>query len=258
IAKFADSYTAKDEWSWVFEKVTNKSEWIKQAIKSLVQIESFINLSNKIITPLINWDESQNFDLNNYINKVIDLFKNEFNNEATIINLIKQIVNTPLLNQQKDNTFQIIKNIYNRLATNEELLDKLLGIIPSSIKSQINNSITDVELKTLIQKVLTNSDFKNVIFSALDSAKNNLQNLNNASSYSDLIKILVANINFDTSKVQIKRVINSLLSDSSVQRIFGDFVRNLISNNLGIDAQDAQLNSFTTSLAQNLQNLLNT
>ncbi|TNK97607.1 hypothetical protein C4M98_01900, partial [Mycoplasmopsis pullorum] len=25
IAKFADSYTAKDEWSWVFEKVTNKS-----------------------------------------------------------------------------------------------------------------------------------------------------------------------------------------------------------------------------------------
>ncbi|TNK87425.1 hypothetical protein C4M83_06505, partial [Mycoplasmopsis pullorum] len=47
-------------------------------------------------------------------------------------------------------------------------------------------------------------------------------------------------------------------SDSSVQRIFGDFVRNLISNNLGIDAQDAQLNSFTTSLAQNLQNLLNT
>ncbi|TNK83666.1 hypothetical protein, partial [Mycoplasmopsis pullorum] len=258
IAKFADSYTAKDEWSWVFEKVTNKSEWIKQAIKSLVQIEGFINLSNKIITPLINWDESQNFDLNNYINKVIDLFKTEFNNEATIINLIKQIVNTPLLNQQKDNTFQIIKNIYNRLATNEELLDKLLGIIPSALKSQINNSITDVELKTLIQKVLTNNDFKNVIFSALDSAKNNLQNLNNASSYSDLIKILVANINFDTSKIQIKRVINSLLSDSSVQRIFGDFVRNWISNNLGIDAQDAQLNSFTTSLAQNLQNLLNT
>ncbi|UOE63478.1 SGNH/GDSL hydrolase family protein [Mycoplasmopsis bovis] len=215
------------------------------------------------------------------LDELSELLKNEFNRifenksiENTILDLVKAITKDNFVHNHKEVLAKLISNIFDFAESKKFISDSIANeIIKASGKSEIEKLISNDELSSLVNKLLKDQSFKDLLNSAIknlaDSDTVSIQNINTIKELIDLLANKIINSNdFNFVKQITKTLVNSNeftklirnaskeffeFSDDDIKTLFNliidsqemnDFAKDFLTK--GIFTKDIKLNNLTS------------
>ncbi len=156
------------------------------------------------------------------LDKLSELLKSEFNRifenksiENTILDLVKAITKDNFVHNHKEVLAKLISNIFDFAESKKFISDSIANeIIKASGKSEIEKLISKDELSSLVNKLLKDQSFKDLLNSAIknlaDSDTVSIQNTNTIKELIDLLaKKIINSSDFNFVKQITKTLVNS-------------------------------------------------
>lgn len=208
----------------ILEGVSNKENLISNIISVYNDIDSVINLTKSVVgsvteeIKLNGLSVSISSIISNIFNKIKENNFNSENSKETGFKLIKVILDSKLINENKEDLIKIINNLI-KLLSNEQTIFRLIDSLSDSIKNQLFKYAGKDELIQIIRFIATNTNFTQIINVITQDLLNNVNTLKQATNFDEFITKMLSLINLDNLKDNIKGLINDLLTNQNIKEI---------------------------------------
>ncbi|VEU75736.1 Uncharacterised protein [Mycoplasmopsis maculosa] len=180
-------------------------------VYNLLDIDDFI--FNEVIEELSN--NGKNFDLNIFLNSLINKFKEKLENknlDSFALNIIKELDKNTLLTNHKNTLNKLLNNIVRTYSKNDNFLNYLSNLIIEKAP-EIKEFISIENFNNLFKNSIKTTEFENFIF----SISNSLVNL----THEDLSTS-------STFKTLINKAINNIINSNAFDNVY-DFIQKVAS-----------------------------
>ncbi|MGZ9762166.1 SGNH/GDSL hydrolase family protein [Mycoplasma sp. 394] len=232
------------------------SDEVNVVINDLIKLLKQLNDNQQLI------DKFTSYTLNSFpyygYNRIGDLFSvalrslitTEFigsQNEPKLLDFIKTILNSDLLQHHKAFIKQIISNALD--------LNTLKGISKSVSNLFANSSIAKYiptkSLDKLINLVFSQPQILDILKATLDAILNNTAEYNKAQSLNDLIAKAIQHLPIDNLKPQLIAIFNNILTNNELPQIINDVMYTSLAT-FGIDIKNSDNIKFISDFSQNI------
>lgn len=208
----------------ILEAVLNKENLVSNIIDIYSDVDSVINLTKSIVSSITEEIKSNGFSISisSIVSNIFSKIKeNNFNSENAKeigFNLIKVILDSKLVNENKDDLIKIINNLI-KLLSNEQTISQLIDGLSDSAKNELFKYSDKDDLVQIIKFISTNTNFNQIINVITQDVLNNVSVLKQAVNFDDFMSKILPLINFDKLRDDIKGLINDLLTNQNIRKI---------------------------------------
>ncbi|VEU70237.1 SGNH/GDSL hydrolase family protein [Mycoplasmopsis glycophila] len=170
------------------------------------------------------------------------------NLEQKVLELIRALSTSKLLNNNKSALLKILENSYEqikKIIANESLLNKL----PNSALETLSQYIEVEKLDILVKSVVGSSEFKNVFFDTLNSIITNISSYQNVRSVGELLQITLQNIKFEEFKNNLVGLIRFILKHEEINNVFKSLLTRTL-NTFHVDTTTSDVQKLIEDLAK--------
>ncbi|QGZ97467.1 hypothetical protein GE118_01485 [Mycoplasma sp. NEAQ87857] len=251
--------------SWIFHNVneTEKTAILTNIYDLITRNISQFNLVDLVINTL---KEYANNDQLTNINDLFNLIKHKFSdwfnydNASNLILTFVKNINQANITNHKESIKTIFNNVLNYLKTNTDfILDTILSSINQTTKANINQYLSDEDLKIIVKKLLNDTNVNTLLTQSFNKIIESDWNFNDINSFNDLIKLLISKIDFNYLINQNQNIWQSIFNPSDND--FIQAIKNIITNLFSTHFNDFyqvnldQTNAFINNVVNNLHNL---
>ncbi|MHA3801830.1 SGNH/GDSL hydrolase family protein [Mycoplasma sp. VS30B] len=259
VSVLAQALSSNDKISWIFavegdDNHTQLKAFLSSVFDLILKSQEKLKLIDLLFDGLTKFANDGNAkDLTSLLkyvgNEVASLFKGE-NLEPNAIKVL-HIVGETLLKEHSNFIKQILTNVYNKISTDEEFVKQVYGLIPASIREQIEKYVSQEDLNKLVKFIFANSDVKEVFTKQLTKVIESFGTFENINSFKDALKVTFKALDFDTIKEQIKGFSESFFADQEAKEIVVKALSNVVKYNLNdfyvTAAKEGNQNNYTES-----------
>ncbi|AWX70515.1 hypothetical protein DP067_04160 [Mycoplasmopsis anatis] len=242
------------------EGISSKEQLISNIIEIYNDIDSVVNLTKNIISSTTEEIKLNGFKIgissiiSNIFSKIKSDKFNDQNAKETGFKLIKVILNSKLITQNKDDLVKIINNLI-KLLSNEESISKILDGLSDSIKNELFKYASKQNLIDIIKFVATNNNFNQIINVVTRDLLENVNTLKQTQNFDDFVAKLLSLVNFEKLKENIKGLINDLITNKDIKVILKNILKQtLISYGA---TNDSKLELMISDIVDELDVLIN-
>ncbi|WP_027121176.1 SGNH/GDSL hydrolase family protein [Mycoplasma leonicaptivi] len=142
------------------------------------------------------------------------------------IALYKNFLNSPIFNENKQLTKEFIQFILQEIQS--EKFDNILNII---LSDNLISNVSKEELKTVIKKILTKEEFKNLIQKTFDFVIDNSNTLSNSNSLIEMVNVFIKDANLKNEiKPLLTKLLEALKDDETFDKIISNLLLSILNN----------------------------
>ncbi|MEE3928429.1 SGNH/GDSL hydrolase family protein [Mycoplasmopsis ciconiae] len=261
VSKLIESQLNSETFNKIFAKVTHKNELIKEVINLYDVIDTNLNISELLSSGLISAvaKNGLNINISNLFNSIftsiLEQFKDE-NSQTKVFNLIQSLLKTKIFTEYKQDLEIIAKNIFNMLKDDDSVLEMLAKYIADLLPQNQNINTSKSDIKTILKIVVNDQNFANIFDKLITNTIKNVDQYKNATDLNDLLNKFIISIDVSALKNDIKGLLKTLLTNSSVQDSIYNILINLLKT-YSVDVQIDNISEFVRNITHNIEDLVN-
>ncbi|MCR8966629.1 SGNH/GDSL hydrolase family protein [Mycoplasma zalophidermidis] len=199
-----------------------------------------------------------NLDINNLTNSIVKRIFDKTQPEESTLKLIKIFTESNIIGQNRDVIKQLVTNGLNFASKNMDIAGSIYAKLPSKTIDDISKYMTKEDFKIVINDTIekSKSDISILLDTIIDSASNNHESLQKATSFRDLINLLFTPSENEKIIAQaLERIIVNAISHPNIFSL----LKGLWSENIkpyGVNSDDVANTKFAKDLFNELPKLI--
>lgn len=263
LKKFLTSTLNNPSFEQYFKGITNKERIVTNVIDVYEIIDKHLNFSSLIFNTI--FDALKNYgyqlDFSSLGNIILGALQSQFGDSQTketkVITLIKELANSKLFAENKDDLTKLLANIIDILNA-QGTFNNLIDSLPASTKITLEQFIPINSFKLLVNYIASNTHFKSILQNTVYNFITKINEFKDVTSYFDVLKKLLSLVNVSQLETDVNGLIQDLLVNSSaVKTVIKDFLIRTLST-YGVQVNDTRINNLITNISNNLNTILNT
>ncbi|WP_036433847.1 SGNH/GDSL hydrolase family protein [Mycoplasmopsis columboralis] len=250
------NYVSNSNYSWVLKDVESPQELFKDVFTLVESLDREFNLLEKVFEAVLEFaQDKQAISINDFVAKLTNKLSTLLSDETNVVKLIHLVANQ-MLPKHETKINKIVENIYERVQSNEDFVDQLISLIPSNLKMEINQYISNDDLKYFVQRIFGIPQFKTFVLSATSELLKDKDALNNAHTYNDLLKLLLSKLDLNNKgKDAFVAIVEDLTSDDKFKSIAKSTLTNVLATKFA-SVDNALLTHLSSDVVEGVVDLL--
>ncbi|UUD36428.1 SGNH/GDSL hydrolase family protein [Mycoplasmopsis citelli] len=172
---------------------------------------------------------------------------------SKLISLLKKLLSSDLISQNKNLIKQLISNILNSdQGISVGIVSKF---IPKNVAEQLYQYGGKENVASLIKYLFDLNPTKEIINNITSVFVENYKSYADFQTFNDLIQKILASVNLDQIKSNVNLIVNDLLSSQQFAQIINNLLLNTLAT-LGLNSQDSKVSQFTDEVSKSLKSLV--
>ncbi|VEU74980.1 Predicted membrane protein [Mycoplasmopsis citelli] len=190
------------------------------------------------------------------LNKVPTILISSFLNETNIVKVLSVIADSEILKENKERVTELFNTLlFNGLSTYKEQIVDFLG---AEIAKVTQNKLKEDSVKSIVNNILSDQNFATLLKNILTIFINHSENFKNVATYKDLLLGFLSNQeDFENLSDSLSSIAGYILETPDIQELFADiFYSFLVDNKLNENILSDQTTKFTKDLLSFASNSL--
>ncbi|MFV8479465.1 SGNH/GDSL hydrolase family protein [Mycoplasma sp. T193] len=262
--------STNENTAWIFahqndDQNTQLKALLSSAYDLLIKSQDKLNIVQILFSGLEKFANDGNVtgypELGKYIAKEFAALFTGTNLEPNVIKLL-HLFGDILLKQHASYLKQIITNIYNKFASDDNFINQIYNLLPQNIQAQVDKYATHADITTIVKFIFSNQNIKTIFTKQLSNVLTAYGSFENINSFNDLLKTTFSAVDFKSINTDVTNFIDAFFADAQVKTALINILDNVAQNKLEhIYAQGLKENSnltkeFITSVVNNFLPLI--